>query len=106
MSGNLNSQQQYVPWSVYLQDRREQAEANRRLENKVDRLAEKVEQLTIAVSVDDAAEIATEAAAEGVERARQTRSERLWDLGKTLFAAVVGGAVAITTAFLTGGWNP
>lgn len=103
----MNGTQQYVPWSVYLQDRREQSESARRMETKLDRLAEKVEALTIAVATDDAAEtateIATEAATEGIERARRSRRERFWELVKQTWAALLALIGAAILYWITGG---
>lgn len=93
------SQHQYVPWTVYMQDRRE-------LREELAGLRRDVQALAVAVAKDDGREEQEQIVAEGVELSRRTHSERLWELTKTLFAAIVGGAVAITTAFLTGGWSP
>lgn len=103
MSGNLNGQQQYVPWSVYLQDRREQSEQTRRIETKVDNLTEKVNLIAIELAKDDAAEIATEAATEGIERSRRSRSERLWEFVKTTWAAASVAAFGLIVWWLQGG---
>lgn len=103
MSAAMNGQQQYVPWSVYMQDRHAQAEANRRLEGKLDRLTEKVEALTIAVATDDVAEQMAEAATEGIERARRSRTERLWELVKQTWAAALALLGAALVYWITGG---
>lgn len=103
MSAAMNGQQQYVPWSVYMQDRRELSESLRRMEGKVDRLSDEVKSLAIEQAKDDAADIATEAATEGIERARRTRTERFWELVKQTWAAALALLGAALVYWITGG---
>lgn len=102
MTSNLNGQQPYVPWSVYMQDKREQTEAARRLEGKVDRLNETVHQIAVRLAADDAVDAARARAEAEARQAREAFAGRVWDVAKQGWIWVVG----VLIYWLAGGPKP
>ncbi len=93
----------YVPWGIYLDDRRSSTERLDRMEGKIDRILDRQEKFEVAAAREDGQEAAEQAAEVALERNRRRRGEVVRDVCLCVFSAAltIGGAILIS--FLTGG---
>jgi hypothetical protein len=102
MSADPNMLNGYVPWSVYVDDRRQSTDRLTRIEDKVDKILERQTALEVAAAHDDGSEVAQDAAERALDERKKSRAERWWDLGRTTFAAVLGVAGTLAAIWLGG----
>lgn len=105
-----------VPWRVYARDReadeRNRADARRELREDLLRIESKMvegfaqttrrlDALELDDALDDAGEVAAQAARVALDEKARSRGERVWDLTKIALAGSLGAVLAIATAQLT-----
>ena len=93
----------YVPWQIYLEDRRQIHGRFDRIEAKLDKVLDAQAALAVEAALDDGAEVAQDAADRAVKEGRKDRAERLWDIARTVIATVLAVLGTLITTYLVGG---
>lgn len=109
-----SGQNGYVPWNMYVEDRRASTarldrietrldDGFRAIEGKLDTISNRQQAIELAAARDDGEEVATAAANTALSEQKKDTRERLWDVGRTVLAAALGVLCTLITAYLLGG---